>query len=1024
MNFVAWVERHRRSLLFVVVALAAAGFYAVTVMPVGLFPVVSFPRVRVEVDSGTRPPRQQLLDVTAPIEAALRQVSQVEDVESTTSRGSTEIFVDFPWGTNMKQALLSVESSLSQILPDLPAGTSYDAIQMLPNVLMPFSAYSLTSKTVSQVELRNLAQNQIAPMLMGIPGVSYVGTLGGQTSEIQVSLDPVKLKAFGLTVAAVSDAIDQGNALKAVGQMQDNDLLYLIIGNDGFTDIDSVRNVTLQTPKGGIVRLTDLGTVQPGVQKQFVLVEDQGQPSVEFNVYEQADANSVALQQEVVARLTDFMKTQSPEIHLVKWYDQTQLVRSSVDAVEEAILIGLMLAALVLLVFLRNWRVTLVAIMIVPMSMLITVMLLYVLGMSFNIMTLGGMAAAVGLLIDDVIVMIEQIARRAGRAALGQAQEMVLVAAKEFLPPLTGSSLATIIIFVPLAFLSGVTGAFFRFLSLTMATSLIISYLLTAFTVPLMARTVIDFEQWHDPDHGQETWMKRTHRGALNALFRRPYLIAVIAAAILGAGYVTYTHVGTGFLPDMDEGGFVLNYQTNPGTSLDESNRELQQVERILKQNPYVAAYSRRTGAGLGGDLNEPNQGDFYVRLIAPGNRPGIEQIMDEISNQITTSVPGIDFDTDQLMSDMIGDLVGRPEPVVIDLSTRDPLELGDVAQNVATAISSVSGVEPASVNNGVVPAGDALEIQVDPASAALEGTTPAGVIDQVNAALSGNVVTQYLGAAQDVGVRLTVDPSQDNITRQNLSDLPIRAPAGQVFPLGLVAKVSFVAGQPEITRKNLAEIVSVTATIGGRDLGSTIRDIRSTLDKPGLLPSGVTYVLGGLYEQQQIAFAGMIKVFFAALVAEVVLLLFLYEDYILPLLIIATSVMSTGAVFVGLWITGVELNITALMGMVMILGIATEMSIFYVSEYQELCKTMPARSALFDAALNRLRPIAMSTLAMILALMPLAAAIGGAGDQMLQPLAISIIAGIIVQLPLVLLVMPVLISFVSSRRQSDSMVD
>ncbi len=743
-----------------------------------------------------------------------------------------------------------------------------------------------------------------------------------------------------------------------------------------------------------------------------MLVEDQGRPSVEFNIYQQADANSVALQNEVEARLQDFMKTQSPEIHLVKWYDQTQLVRSSATAVEEAILIGLVLAALVLLVYLRNWRATLVAMVIVPMSMLITVMLLYALGMSFNIMTLGGLAASIGLVIDDVIVMIEQIARRAGRAELSRARGMVLVAAREFLPPLTGSSLATIIIFVPLAFLSGVTGAFFRFLSLTMATSLVISYLLTAFTVPLMARTVIDFQKWHDPEHGRESWMRRTHGRTLNALFRRPYLIAVIAAAIIGTGYVAYTHVGSGFLPEMDEGGFVLNYQTNPGTSLDESNRELQQVEQILKQNPYVAAYSRRTGAGLGGDLNEPNQGDFYVRLVDAGKRPGIEQIMGNISDQISAQVPGVDFDTDQLMSDMIGDLVGRPEPVVIDLSARDPSVLGDVAQNVATAISNVPGVEPASVNNGVVPAGDALDIHVDPALASLQGMTPADVIGQVNAVLTGNVVTQYLGTTQDVGVKLTVDPPQDDVTRQNLPDLPIRAPNGHVFPLGLVAKVNFVAGQPEITRQNLAEIVSVTATIGGRDLGSTIRDIRSTLGKPGLLPAGVTYTLGGLYKQQQIAFAGMIRVFFAALIAEVVLLLFLYERFLLPLIIIVTSVMSTGAVFVGLWIAGVELNITALMGMVMILGIATEMAIFYVSEYQELCKTVPPRQALFDAALNRLRPIAMSTLAMILALMPLAIAIGGAGDQMQQPLAIAIIAGIIVQLPLVLLVMPVLISF------------
>jgi multidrug efflux pump subunit AcrB len=1016
MNFVNWIEHHRRSLIFVVVALALAGLFAATAMPVGLFPVVSFPRIRVEVDAGNRPPRQQLLDVTAPIEATLRGVPQVLNVESTTSRGSTEIFVDFPWGTNMNLALLGVQSAISQILPDLPAGTSYQAIQMQPNALMPFSAYSLTSDTVSQIDLQTLATYQIAPLLSSIPGVSQVGTLGGETREVEVRLDPSKLKAFGLTLADVTTAIQDGNTLDAVGRVEDNDLLYLILANNGFSSIESVRNVMLRTQSNNIVKLTDLGTVTSGVVPQQLLVEDQGKPSVEFNVYQQPDANSVALQNQVAAALTKFMKAQPHSIHLVKWYDQTELVRSAATAVEEAIVIGLVLAALVLLVFLRNWRATLVAMLVVPMSMLITVLLLFLLGMSFNIMTLGGLAAAVGLLIDDVIVMIEQIARRAGAPDLVHPQGAVLLAAKEFLKPLTGSSLATIIIFVPLAFLDGVTGAFFRFLSLTMASALVISYILTAFTVPLLARTMIDFTKWHDPDHGRESWLKRTHGQMLKRLFARPFLIGIGVLVMVVVGYVGFVHVGTGFLPDMDEGGFVLNYQTKPGSSLSESDRELRQVETILRQDPDVAAYSRRTGAGLGGDLNEPNQGDFYVRLINPNQRVGIDKIMDRISDKITAHVPGINFSTDQLLGDMIGDMVGRPEPVVIDLSAADPSVLGDVAQNVANAISNVRGVDPASVNNGVVPAGDALDIHVDPAAAAMEGMTPAEIQDQVNAYCQGSVATHYLGAVSDVGVRVLVAGPHKSLRRNDLPNIPITAPNGHIFPLSVVATVTFVAGQPELTRKNLAQIVEVTAEISGRDLGDTVSDIKKALDTPGLLPTGVTYTLGGLYKQQQIAFAGMIEVFAAALVAEFVLLLFLYERFVLPVIIIATSVLSTGAVFVGLWVTGIELNITAMMGMVMILGIATEMAIFYVSEYQELEKTLPPRQALYDAALNRLRPIAMSTLAMVLALLPLALAIGGAGDQMQQPLAVAIIAGIVVQLPLVLLAMPVLIGLTLKR--------
>ncbi len=1022
MDFVAWVERHRRSLMVFAIALTMAGVVAIANMPYGVYPVISFPRIRIEVNSGTRPAQQQLYDVTAPIERVLRQVPKAQNVESTTSRGSTEIFVDFPWGTNMRFAYLGVQAALSQILPDLPAGTTYDAIQMLPNVIMPVSSYSLTSNSVSQVELRRIARFQIAPMLMGINGISHVGTLGGDKREIEIHLNPAKLHAFGLTVSNVENTIRHTNVVEGIGHLQDNDLLYLMFANDGLTGVRSVRDITLRTAQNGIIRLADLGTVTRGVVPRWYLVEDQGKPSVEINVYQQSSADMVALQQKVERKLAAFMKTQPDSIHLVKWYDQTQLVRSSVDAVEEGIVIGLILAGLVVLYFLRNWRATLVAMIVVPMAVATTSLLLYVLGMSFNMMTLGGLAASIGLLIDDVIVMIEQISRRVGVPGLVNPERAVLEATKEFLRPLTGSSLATIVIFIPLAFLSGVTGAFFRFLSLTMASALIISYVLTALVVPILARTLIDFRKWQDPSHEKPGAMRRAHARMLNAALARPAFVAVGVILLLGVGYVGMTHTGSGFLPRMDEGGFVLNYQTKPGTSLNESNRQLAQVEKIIASNKYVAAFSRRTGAGLGGDLNEPNQGDIYIRLISPSIRPSIWKVMDQIDNEVTDQVPGVSFGSDQLLSDNIGDMVGRPEPVVIDLSAKNPAVLNDVAQSVANAIGKVRGVDPSSINSGDVPAGDALEVRVDDAAATMEGMTVAEVQAQVNDYLHGIVATKYIGKLGDVGVRLWMDsPQQMTIRRRELRNLAIHAPDGDVFPLRMVADVKFISGQPEITRKNLAEIVEVTAEISGRDLGSTVGAIKKLLNRPGLLPDGVTYTLGGQFKQQQIAQHGMIMVFVAALAAEIVLLLFLYERLLLPIIIIACSVISTSAVFVGLWIAGIELNITAMMGMVMILGIGTEMAIFYVSEYRRLCVNMTAREALHEAALNRLRPILMSVLAMILALLPLGAAISGAGDQMQQPLAVAIIAGIIAQLPMVLLAMPVLIGLTLPKDTRNS---
>ncbi len=1011
MSFIDWIEHHRRSLIFVAVALATAGAYAVMLLPVELFPIVSFPRLRVTIESGSMPAQQMLVEVTEPLEEAARAVQGAINVTSTTSRGSAQMFVDFPWGTNMAQALLDVDAGFAQALPNLPAGTKYRAIRASPTAIAPFLSYALISKTVPTAELRRLAQYQITPLLMNIEGVRRLGVLGGDTPEVQASVDARKLNAYGLTIADVNKAISATNTLKVVGRLEDNDRLYLVVSSNAFDSVDSVKGVQLRNSAGGIIRLSDVAKVEMGAVPQWLLVDVNGQPAVTFDIFQQDRADSLMIAKAITQKLAAFMKTQPKAIELYKWYDQTQLVRSSIAALEEAIGIGLVFAGIVILAFLRNWRIAITAMIIVPLSILITLFVLYALGMTLDIMTLGGIAAAIGLLIDDVIVMIEHIARRAGIPGLQHPNAVVLTAAREFFSPLLGSSLATLIIFLPLAFLSGVTGAFFKFLAVTMGCALVISFLFTAFIVPLLARVIIDFMHWDDPQHGRETWLRRAHGALLARLTARPWLVGIAIVLLIGCGYFAYGRLGTGFLPRMDEGGLVIDYHAAPGTSLTETNRELREVEAILKSDRNVATYSRRTGAGFGGDFAESYQGDFVVRLIDPSQRPPIWSVMDDLNSKITSKVPGIDFETHQLLGDMIGDMVGRRQPIVVELNAKDPTSLPAAAVKVAEAIAKVPGIEPASVNNGMVPAGDALDIQVDPAQAAMAGITPSEVEAQLHDYLSGTVVTRYLGQVQPIGVRLWLDPPDSAIYRDQLKALLIRAPDGRVFPLSTVAQVRFVAGQPEITRDNLAQVVAVTAEIGGtRDLGSTAAAVETLVATPGFLPNGVYFQVGGAYKQQQLAVRGMIAVFAAAVGGEAILLLYLYESLLLPIIIILTSLISTSAVFFGLWVTGVELNITAMMGMVMIIGIATEMAIFLVSEYQSLAREIPQREALREAALNRMRPIAMSTLAMILALLPLAAAISGSGDQMLQPLAIAIISGITVQLPLVLLALPVLI--------------
>jgi CzcA family heavy metal efflux pump len=1011
MSFVDRVALHRRAILFAVAALTVAGLYAAFVLPVGLFPQVSFPRIRINIDSGDRPAEQMVLAVTTPLEEQLRRVPGVRDVRSASSRGSAEIDVNFDWGRDMVSETLQVDSAIAQALPSLPAGTSYVVRRMDPTVF-PIIAYGLLSKTEPQTAVKDFARYQIVPLLSTIPGVARVDVQGGEDQEIQVFVDPRRLATYGLALDDVAKALAAANMLSAVGRLEDHDKLYLVISNNSLSKVQEVRNVVVSGGPTGAVRVGDVADVVDGTAPQWVRVEADGQQAVLFNVYEQPDGNAVQIAKAVREKLASFQSQFPPDVKLTNWYDQSVLVTQSAGSVRDAILIGLGLAAIVLFAFLRSWRTTLIAVLLVPAVLAGVVLVLSLIGQSFNIMTLGGIAAAIGLVIDDVIVMVEHIVRRAGRArADAQGEHAVLEAGREFMPPLTGSSLATVIVFLPLAFLTGVSGAFFKALSITMASALVISYLLTAFAVPVLVDRIIDFGTWRDPAEGREGWLEHRHAHLLRRLFERPWIIGAVVAPLLALGLLAYSQVGSGFMPAMDEGGFIIDYLSAPGTSLAETDRELRQVEGILRSMPEVATFSRRTGLGLGGDLNEPNSGDFFVRLTEGDRRP-IDDVMTEVRQRIEHDIPGLTVELAQLMEDLIGDLTGVPQPIEVKLFASNPDDLVPEAKKVAEAIGKVPGV--VEVKDGVIPAGDALNIRVDPGQAALDGLDADTATRQIDAYLAGTVATQLPQPLKMVGVRVWLPPA----ARRHDSDiggLMLRAADGHLVPLKRVAAVTPENGQPEINRENLARMVAVTGRIEGRDLGSTVKDVKAQLDQPNFLKSGVTYTLGGLYEQQQIAFAGLAKVFIAAVAAEFLLLLVLYRSFLTPIVIVATSLLSVTAVFTALWLTGIELNITAMMGMTMIIGIATEMAIFFVSEYDGLRAHLPTREALFEASRNRLRPIAMTTLAAILTLLPLALGLGE-GSAMQQPLAIAIIAGLMLQFPLVLLVLPVLLGLLARR--------
>jgi len=1026
MNLALWASQHRRSLIFLLLVAAVAGAFSAFNLPVALFPQVSFPRIAITIDAGDQPANQMVTLVTRPVEQAVKSVPGLLEVRSTTSRGTSELSLNFDWGVDMSVATLQVQAEISRILPSLPQGTTFDIRRMNTNVF-PVAAYSLTSDKLPLLKLREIAETELLPILSSIRGVQRVEVLGGAPREVRVDVDPGRLASFGLAMDDVTKALQGSNVLEAVGLVADRHKLLLTLSDNQLKTAADVRNIVLHIGaganaggaaggnssggSGGVITLANVARVYETEAPNYGIVTADGKPAIILQVKQQQDGNTVQIVNDIKSTLAAYAPKLPRDFHISNWYDQSELILGSANSVFEAVLIGVALAGLVLLAFLRNLKITVITLIVVPAVLASTVLLLSVLGMSFNIMTLGGMAAAIGLIIDDAIVMIEQIERRLhSRGEKGR--EEIRAATWEFLKPLAGSSAATIIIFIPLAFLTGVTGAFFKALSLTLAASLIVSFLAAFFAIPLMADFFMTAKA--NKDHTGPIFRRvlRGYRGTFQRLLETPALALPVLAAFLAIGYLAYTHVGSGFMPVMDEGGFVFDYIAPAGNSLQDTDKMLQQVEKIIRATPEVLTYSRRTGLQLGGGLTEPNTGDIFIRLKPQPRRP-IEEVMNEIRTKSQMAVPGLDIETAQLMEDLIGDLTAVPQPIEVQIYGDDPNVLFKLAPQVASAIQAVPGVT--EIENGVIIAGDAMDIHVDPLKAAAEDLTPDAVTTQINTYLTGTVATQLRNADRSIDVRVTI-PQNLRSAPNDIRALRIEAPDGHFVALSRVADISLLTGLPEITRDNLKPMVAVTGRIVGRDLGTTAADVKALLDKSGLFTGGTYYQLGGLYAQQQIAFRGLMVVLAAAVALVFFLLLYLYESVKMAIVIIAMPLGAMAAVFIGLWLTGVELNISAMMGMTMIVGIVTEIAVFYFSEYELLTREGISHDrAVVEAGVNRFRPIAMTTIAAILALMPLALGLGQ-GSAMQQPLAIAIISGLVVQMPLVLLVMPLAFWLWSSK--------
>ena len=995
------LQYHRRSVWLAVVLLTLAGLGSAFGLPVTLFPRIDYPRVVVAIDAGERDADQMAAEITRPVEIALRATPGVTGLRSTTSRGAAEVAVNFAWGSDMVTSTLGVQAALATVASSLPPGLGITVRRSDPTIF-PVLGLALTSSSTSAAGLRQLAELQLRPLLTTVPGVAGVDILGSSPLEIAVTIDPARLLALGLTLDDVATALKNSNSVAGVGRIEDRHRLYLTLVENRVATPAEIAAIPVKTGKtagAGLVTLGQVATIMRGTAPVYTRVTADGRDAVLVNIRQTPTADAIGLVSAVQARLKAAGLPRG--VHIAPFYDQSELVRNAASSVRDAILIGAALAGVVLFIFLRSPRLMLITATMLPATLAAACVALYALGLSFNMMTLGGMAAAVGLVVDDAVVMLEHLMRRLQE----RSKLPTLAAAAEMAKPLFGSTSATVVVFLPLVFITGVTGGFFKSLAITITAALVVSLLYARYVIPLVAASWLTAKDAEAADKSERLMggLTRRYTRGLGKAFARPALFAgIIAAVLILLGGIAYTKVQSGFMPKMDEGGFILDYKAKPGAALSDTDALLRHAEAIIRATPEVVSYSRRTGVQLGGGLTEADEGDFFIRLSSGKRRP-IEEVMIDIRTRITAQVPGLQIETAQLMEDLIGDLTAVPQPVEVKLFSDNPDALNASALAVADAIGKIQGI--VEVRNGLRAAGDAIVVQVNPAAAALAGLDPQAVATQLTAIVGGAVSTQVRQGTQLIGVRVRA-PKDARAHATDLGALPLRAADGRSVRLDQIAQVGIAAGQKQITREDLAPFVGVTARLENRDLGSAMVEVRRTV--AGLkLPAGVRVEYGGLYVQQQQSFRDLSMVFGAALLLAALLLTLLFERWDYTLAVIATVLLSTGAVLAGLWATGTELDISALMGLTMVVGMITELAIFLLAELDPTAPTDIA--TLTHAGEARLRPILMSALIAILTLSPLALGLGrGSGLQ--RPLATAIIAGLAVGAPLVLTLLPALL--------------
>jgi CzcA family heavy metal efflux pump len=1010
------IYRQSRAVITVVALLCVAGIFAAWQLPSAIFPNTDFPRVVIILDNGDVPADQMLATVTRPVEEAMNGIPGIKTIKSKTSRGSSEINLFFEWNTDPKQELSLVQARLAEL--QLPPTAKIEHIERLTFAVFPVLGYSITSDARDLVALRDIATYTIRPRLARLPGIATVAVAGAGVREFHVVIDPAKLAARNITSQQVVDAVKNANVIESPGLIEENHQLELALVSGRATSPDQLNSIIVSSSNGANVLLSDIATVTQGTEPNYTIINADGHEAVLVNINRQPDANTLTVTDEVKTELADISRTLPKDVKIAPFYDQSLLIRDSMGSVRDAIIIGLILSVVILFAFLRNVGTTFVAILVIPVTILVTFLAMYLVGLSFDLMTLGGVAAAIGLVIDDAIVVVENIYTHMlhGESRI----DAVHKAVNEITIPIIGSTITPVVVFLPLTLLTGVTGVFFRSLALTMSVALLTSLVLALTFTPVLAEKFVRFKKRgsHEELGKVLSIVIHPYEWLLEHALNRRFVVLLLCIVVLIGSFVVYQLLGSDFLPPFDEGGFVLDYKAPAGSALGETDRMLHQVEDYLRETPEVETYSRRTGLEMGFFITEPNEGDYMVKLKRRRSR-STDDVTAELREKIEGSLPSLDIEFAGILTDLIGDLTVSPEPIEIKLYSDDKAALISTAEQVESEIQKVNGV--VDTESGIIVSGPAITFKVDPALAAQFGVNATDISDAVETAMNGTVASNVLENGRVVAVRVTFPPETRG-SLDTLKGLQIRSSTGARFRLDQVATVEYDKGQTEINREGLRQMVAVTARVSDVDLGTAVKNIQQKMAQDIKLPAGMTVEYGGLYSEQQQSFRELITALALAIVLVFLVLLIEFRSFAHPVSIVVGAVLALSGVLLALLITGTTLNVVSLMGMIMVVGIVAKNGILMLDAVEEnLAATGDLKQALILSGRRRFRPVLMTSLAAILGMAPLALALG-AGSELLQPLAIAVIGGLAFALVLSLVVTPTIFAWLyRPRRTAES---